>query len=355
MSDQVQQLSFSVLETERDLRLDQFLSKHLPGYSRSFLQRLIDDGEVRVDGIRCRRSRRMRPDEHIELRLPQPKSYDAEAEDIPLEVVYQDADIAIVNKPVGMVVHPTTHDHSGTLVNALLHHIKDLSGINGVERPGIVHRLDKDTSGLLVVAKHDRAHNHLGEQFRAHSVDRVYAALCWGMPSPDEGTVVSSLGRHPKDRRKQATVPRRGKFAVTHYRVLERYGPCSLIECSLETGRTHQIRVHLAERHHPLVGDPVYGGTHKRDIPGEPKLQTLLRPIQGQMLHAATLGFVHPTQDTYVCFRCTPPESMLGVVRALRSHRGMDPEAAGPWDRDPSRGFLGPGHDTKIDWPESTG
>ncbi len=325
-------------------RVDQFLAHKIPELSRSYLQRLIDDGEVLVDGERVRRSYRLCVDQLVELVLPETQPYEVQAEDIPIDIVHQDSDLLVVHKPRGMVVHPTTHDLSGTLVHALLWHVNDLSGINGVERPGIVHRIDKDTSGLLVVAKNDRAHQHLSDQFRAHSIDRLYVAICCGgAPMPGTGSLRSAIGRDPRDRKRMATVGFGGKDAVTHYRVAEDYGAFSLVECALETGRTHQIRVHLSEQGHPLLADRVYGGAKKRWLPLEPTLRGVLAPLRGQQLHAATLGFIHPGSDSFVVFRSTPPEPMLGAIRALRTSAGMDPDAPGPWDREgPAGAWIRP-------------
>ncbi|MBJ93597.1 MAG: RNA pseudouridine synthase [Rickettsiales bacterium] len=336
--------SFEVRASKSGLRVDQFLAQMLGDYSRSFLQSLVDEGQATINEEPCRRSDRIHFGDLVRVIIPAPRALDVPAEELPLDIIYQDADIAVINKAVGMVVHPNSHDRSGTLVNALLFHIKDLSGINGVERPGIVHRIDKDTSGLLVVAKNDASHHHLSNQFRDHSIDRIYSLLCWHSPSATEGTITSQLGRSPKDRKKIASVDKGGKHAVTHYRVLESYGPVSLVECSLETGRTHQIRVHFAERNHPLVGDPVYGGKRERYLPSEPSLRQLLEPLRGQMLHASTLGFIHPSSDKYVQFQVAPPQPMLGVIEQLRSHAGLPVDGPGPWNRDPGTAFLGPGH-----------
>jgi len=336
--------SFEVRAAMAGLRVDQFLSRLLPDYSRSFLQNLIDRGSASINDTVCRRAQRVHFGDQVHITIPSARPLDVPSEDIPLDIVYQDRDIVVVNKAVGMVVHPNTHDRAGTLVNASLFHVDDLSGINGIERPGIVHRIDKDTSGLLVVAKHDQSHNHLGEQFRAHSIDRIYALLCWNIPSAPEGTITSALGRSSQDRKKIASVAQGGKQAVTHYRVLEQYGPVALVECALETGRTHQIRVHFSEREHPLVGDPVYGGTKERHLPDDPQLRELLAPLRGQMLHAATLGFIHPREDRYVHFHVAPPEPMMGVIKALRRHAGLPPDAPGPWSRKAGDDFLGPGH-----------
>jgi 23S rRNA pseudouridine1911/1915/1917 synthase len=324
---------FEVHVSAEGRRVDQFLAHKLPGHSRSFLQKLIDDGEVTVDGAVVRRSHRLHAGDRVELVVPPPIRADVIPEDIPVDIVYQDADIVLVNKARGMVVHPNTHDVSGTLVNGLLHHVTDLSGINGVERPGIVHRIDKDTTGILVVAKNDHAHRTLSEQFRDHSIDRRYVALCWGRPQPLQGTVESTIGRAKKDRRRQTSwSPVTPRDSVTHYTVVEEYGPASMVQCELETGRTHQIRVHFTERlRHPLIGDPVYGGLAKGLMPADPELKRVLSPIRGQLLHAATLGFIHPSTGEYVAFAAPPPEHMMDAIRALRIHAGLDVDAPGPW------------------------
>lgn len=340
--------SFEVRPAKHGLRVDQFLARLMPDFSRSFLQNLLDKGQGKINDELCGRSDRIQVGDQVTIEIPVATPLDVPAEDIPLDIIYEDSDIVVVNKAVGMVVHPNTHDRAGTLVNALLFHVDDLSGINGIERPGIVHRIDKDTSGLLVVAKNDHSHNHLGEQFRAHSIDRIYALLCWNTPSSSEDTITSTLGRSPHDRKKIASVDRGGKHAITHYRVLESYGPVALVECALETGRTHQIRVHFSERQHPLVGDPVYGGTKEKHLPADPELRALLSPLRGQMLHAATLGFIHPATDRYVHFHTPPPQPMLGVIHELRAHVGLEVDAPGPWDRSAGTDFLGPGHNPTL-------
>jgi len=312
---------FNVAKREQGRRLDQFLATRLADFSRSRLQSLIDEGRVLVDGAWRRRSFRLRGEEEVCVYIPDVQAYDVLAEDIPLEFTYQDQDLLVVNKPAGMVVHPTQHESTGTLVNALLYHVDDLSGISGVERPGIVHRLDKLTTGLLVVAKNDRAHEALADQFRDHTTTRRYMALVWGRPIPSEGTVVSEIGRHPTDRKKMSSRADHGKRAVTHYRVEEDLGPISRLELVLETGRTHQIRVHMSEKQHPVVGDPVYGGRARRKLDDDSELAELLLPIERQLLHARHLGFEHPRTGEYMAFYQDPPEDFQRVWDGLRHHR----------------------------------
>lgn len=229
-----------------------------------------------------------------------------EPEDINLDIIYEDKDVIVVNKPQEMVVHPAPGVYSGTLVNALLHHCKDLSGINGVARPGIVHRIDKDTSGILVVAKNDISHNNLAAQFKEHSISRVYMALVEGIIKDEQGTIEAPIGRHPVDRIKMAVV-KDGRHAVTHYKVIERFKNHTLVECRLETGRTHQIRVHMSHIMHPLVGDPVYGYKKQRFN------------LKGQMLHAKLLGFIHPTTRQYVEFESELPEYFKKIIKILKN------------------------------------
>lgn len=322
-----------VAAPDRGLRIDQLLARVMPEYSRTFVARLIDAGRVRRHGQDVRRSDRVEEGDRIEVECPPLQSLGVEAEAIDVRIVHQDADIVLVDKHRGLVVHPNTNDLRGTLVNALLHHVTDLSGINGIERPGIVHRIDKDTTGLLVVAKNDRAHHHLGEQFRAHSIERTYHALLWGRPPVDDGTISTRFGRHPKERRKMSARVQGGRHAVTHYRLLEDYGGICLVACSLETGRTHQIRVHMSEMLKcPLVGDPVYGGLPVGRKPHpDPAVRALLDGLRGQMLHASTLGFIHPGRDHWVAFSTPPHEPMRSLVLALRRSAGIDPNRPEPW------------------------
>lgn len=289
-------------------RLDVFIADNLVRLSRSQAQKLIKEGHVMVQGRSASKAgEKVVEGKEIVVTIPDPKPLNAEPEDIPLDILYEDSDLIVVNKPQGMVVHPAPGHFSGTLVNALLHRCRDLSGINGVLRPGIVHRLDKDTSGALVVAKNDYAHVSLAAQIKQHTVLRKYIALVHGDPQKDAGTIDAPIGRHPVYRKKMAVVAN-GRRAVTHYRVLERLGNYSLVEARLETGRTHQVRVHMAYLGHPIVGDKVYGPRKAHfDLPG-------------QALHARLLGFVHPRSGEYMEFIAEPPailERLLTRLRAL--------------------------------------
>lgn len=272
-----------------DERIDKFLSAQLPDQSRSYLQKIIKDGSVLVNGKAVKASYRMDDQDEVTIDLPELKEPEIEAEDIPLDILYEDDDLLMVNKPKGMVVHPSAGHATGTLVNAVMYHCKeDLSGINGVMRPGIVHRIDKDTTGVLVICKNDKAHNFVAEQLKEHSITRKYRAIVNGVIKEEEGTVDAPIGRHPTERKKMAINEKNGKRAVTHYRVLERFANHTYIECQLETGRTHQIRVHMASLHHPLLGDTVYGS------------QKNPYHLEGQTLHAMVLGLIHPTNGKYL-------------------------------------------------------
>ena len=284
-------------------RLDSFIAANTE-LTRSFAQKLIENGAVLVSGTPQRAKYAVRTGDRIEISLPEPESVSISAEDIPLDIVYQDADICVINKPVGMVVHPAPGNSSGTLVNALMFHLKDLSGIGGELRPGIVHRIDKDTSGLLVAAKNDAAHNFLSNELRSHSVARTYIALAEGNFREDSGTVNAPIARHRLDRKRMAVTPG-GREAVTHWRVIERFGDMTLLEVELETGRTHQIRVHMAHIGHPLVGDPVYG--HGRNSLG----------FTGQALHAAKLRLTHPTSGERMEFSAPLPETFQKAIEKL--------------------------------------
>ncbi|MDR0298079.1 MAG: RluA family pseudouridine synthase [Streptococcaceae bacterium] len=286
-------------------RLDKVLSA-LTDFSREFLSGLIGSGGVLVNGKIAKKSYKVQAGDVVSFDVPEEKTLELVAEEIPLEIVYEDADVAVVNKPQGMVVHPSAGHASSTLVNALMWHIRDLSGINGVIRPGIVHRIDKDTSGLLMVAKNDGAHVRLAKQLLEKTNKRRYLALVHGNFDKLRGTIDAPIGRHPKERKKQAVVAG-GKAARTHFEVLEQFDGFALIACELETGRTHQIRVHLAYIKHPVAGDPLYGQTKT------------LTPNAGQFLHAETLGFTHPTTGKWLEFQVSPPEIFLSALTKLRN------------------------------------
>jgi len=284
------------------------LTELIEDVSRSHIQNLFDLGGIRVNGEQCQvKKYKASEGDVIEVSVPDPVKLAIEAEDIPLDVVYEDEDILIVNKPRGMVVHPAVGNLDGTLVNAIMYHCGDrLSSINGVVRPGIVHRIDKDTSGLLMVAKNDKAHVSLSKQLYKHTITRKYIALVQDNIKQDEGVVDMPIGRDPKNRLKKAVNGANPKNAVTHYRVIERFGEYTLIECQLETGRTHQIRVHMAYIKHPLVGDPLYGS--KKQIFN----------VDGQLLHAGTIGFIHPSTGDYMEFTVDIPEEFQQVLEQLR-------------------------------------
>ena len=289
------------------IRIDKYLAESLPDISRSYLQKLFRDGEIKMNGKAVKASAKTLAGAEIVFAIPEPEEPEILPEDIPLDILYEDDDVILINKPKDMVVHPAAGHYTGTLVNGLMYHCREgLSGINGVLRPGIVHRIDKDTTGVLVVCKNDRAHNGLAEQLAEHSITRKYRAIVCGNLKEDEGTVDAPLGRHPQDRKKMAIVRSGGKRAVTHYRVLERFGKYTYIECQLETGRTHQIRVHMASLGHPLLGDEVYGR-------GKSPFK-----LEGQTLHAMVLGFIHPTTGEYMEFQAPLPEYFEKLLEKLR-------------------------------------
>ena len=277
-------------------RLDQCLARELD-LTRSAVQKLLEDGAVLIDGVPAKKNRKTSPGEVYSVALPDPEPMEAVAQDIPLDVAYEDDDVIVINKPVGMVVHPAPGHPDGTLVNALLHHCgESLSGINGVLRPGIVHRIDRDTSGLVIAAKNDAAHLSLAAQLEDHSLYREYHAIAVGGFKEDRGTVDAPIARHPVDRKKMAIDRTKGKNAVTHWEVLERYDGYTYLKCLLETGRTHQIRVHLASMGHPLLGDTVYGA--QKPVPG----------LAGQCLHAKKLTFIHPSTGERMTVTCNLPD-----------------------------------------------
>lgn len=292
---------------DEGLRLDRFLSEELEDHSRSFLQKLIKEGLVTVDGKPVKANYRLSAGQQVAVQVREPEEVNIEPQEMPLDILYEDGDVCIVNKPKGMVVHPAAGHYRDTLVNGIMYHCQDsLSGINGSLRPGIVHRIDKDTTGALIICKNDKAHSCIAEQLKEHSITRRYRAIIIGNLSEDEGTVDAPIGRHPTQRKKMAVNRNNGKRAVTHYRVLARFRGYTYIECRLETGRTHQIRVHMASIGHPLLGDTVYGPA-KQAYPS----------LEGQTLHAMVIGFVHPTTGAYMEFEAPLPAYFAELLQKL--------------------------------------
>lgn len=300
-------------------RIDRLLARRLPDLSRSRIAQLLEQGRVRLNGRLPRKSDRPASGDRIELELPAPEPSPLRPEPIPLDIVYEDRDLLVVDKPAGMVVHPAAGHRSGTLVNALLHHVSDLSGIGGVLRPGIVHRLDRDTSGLLIVAKHDRAHRKLAAALKRREVRRLYLAVAWGHLGADERVVEAPIGRSPSDRKRMAVVPG-GRPALTHFRRLERWRAADLLEARLETGRTHQIRVHLAHIGHPVVGDASYGAGGARRISGPDQgwARDLERRLSRQFLHAYDLQFQHPRTGELLHFESPLPDELARAAAWAR-------------------------------------
>ncbi|MCG8481983.1 MAG: RluA family pseudouridine synthase [Clostridia bacterium] len=293
-------------QEEDGTRLDRLLSLNIEELSRNYIQKLIEKGSVMINGaIEQSKKYKVKANDHIVISIPEPEKLEIDPENIPLEIIYEDNDLVVVNKPKGMVVHPAPGNYSSTMVNALLYHCDNLSTINGVIRPGIVHRIDKDTSGLLVVAKNNKAHHSLAEQLKKHSIDRVYHAIAYGNIKNDEGTINLPIGRHPVNRLKMAVTRQNSKEAVTHYKVIKRFGGFTYIQAKLETGRTHQIRVHMAYMQHPLLGDMVYG-------PKKAKFK-----IEGQLLHAKVLGFNHPSTHKYLEFDSRLPKHFLDAINKI--------------------------------------
>lgn len=303
----MKQIIYRIPEDSEDIRIDKYLSELSDDLSRSYLQKLISDGNLLVNGNTVKPSYQVKYDDIIELSIPDNIQPEILPEDIPLQIEYEDEDLLVVNKPKGMVVHPAAGHTSGTLVNALMFHCTDLSGINGILRPGIVHRIDKDTSGLLVCAKNDFAHSSLAEQLKEHSITRKYEAIAVGSFKIAEGTIDKPIGRSQNDRKLMAINEKSGRKAVTHYRVIDQNNKYSHIECILETGRTHQIRVHMKSISHPLLGDIVYGGKMS-----EYKLDG--NELQGQSLHARVLGFVHPRSGEYMEFTSDLPDYFIRLL-----------------------------------------
>lgn len=295
-----------VIQEDQQMRLDKYLAEQFPEQTRSYLQKLIKEGGVLVNGRSVKTGYQLSCGDEVCVNIPEPKELNVEPQKMELDIVYEDEDVILINKPKGMVVHPAPGHTKDTLVNGLLYHCQgNLSGINGVARPGIVHRIDRDTTGILIVCKNDMAHNSIAAQLKEHSITRRYRALVHGNIKEDKGTVEGPIGRHPVDRKKMAINERNGKPAVTHYQVLKRFGNYTYIECVLETGRTHQIRVHMASIGHPLVGDEVYG-------PAKCPFK-----LEGQCLHAMVLGFVHPRTGEYMEFSAELPgyfQELLGKL-----------------------------------------
>ncbi|OLO40816.1 pseudouridine synthase [Alkalihalophilus pseudofirmus] len=300
----MEQFEFKISEEQANERIDKLMTTLHPDWSRTQIQQWIKEGNITVNGETVKTNYKAQFNDKLELEIPEPELLEVEPEPIDLEIVYEDEDVIVVNKPRGMVVHPAPGHSSGTLVNGLMYHCKDLSGINGVIRPGIVHRIDKDTSGLLMVAKNDRAHESLVNQLKAKTTKRVYKAIAHGVISHDVGTIEAPIGRDKKDRQSM-TVTEDGRDAVTHFTVLERFDNYTYVQCELETGRTHQIRVHMKYIGFPIAGDPKYG----------PK-KTL--NIEGQALHAAVLGFEHPRTKENLLFKAPLPQEMVTLLEELR-------------------------------------
>jgi 23S rRNA pseudouridine1911/1915/1917 synthase len=295
-------------------RLDSYVTSELPELSRAAVQRLIESGHVLVDALPAKPSLKLLGGEIVTIVIPPPVAAEPAPQVIELDILYEDSDLIVINKAAGMTVHPGAGTHDGTLVNALLAHCNDLSGIGGVERPGIVHRIDKDTSGILVVAKNDRSHQALSDRFQRHDIKRIYHALIYGNPKTDTGTIRGIIGRHPTDRVKMSGKAKSGKQAVTHWRAEARYPEVSLVRLRLETGRTHQIRVHLSEAGHPLLGDSVYGSDGRINNLKDLHLRKLIRDLGRQALHASTLGFVHPATGEFLEFTSPLPADMQRIL-----------------------------------------
>ena len=303
------ELQYEVTAEEDGLRLDQYIAGRCMDLSRSYIQKLIKESRVTINkNIQTKTKTAVQESDIVNVSLPDPKELEIKPQDIPLDILYEDNDVLVVNKPKGMVVHPAPGHYEDTLVNAVLYHCRDnLSGINGVLRPGIVHRIDKDTTGALIVCKNDKAHQKIADQLRAHTITRSYRAIVYNNFSEDEGMINAPIGRHPTNRKKRMVTEKNSKEAITHYKVLDHLNhKFNYIECRLETGRTHQIRVHMSHIGHPLLGDEVYGPVNSK-----------FKNLQGQTLHAATLGFIHPTTEEYMEFSAPLPDYIEKLLKTL--------------------------------------
>ena len=303
------ELQYEVTAEEDGLRLDQYIAGRCMDLSRSYIQKLIKESRVTINkNIQTKTKTAVQESDIVNVFLPDPKELEIKPQDIPLDILYEDNDVLMVNKPKGMVVHPAPGHYEDTLVNAVLYHCRDnLSGINGVLRPGIVHRIDKDTTGALIVCKNDKAHQKIADQLRAHTITRSYRAIVYNNFSEDEGMINAPIGRHPTNRKKRMVTEKNSKEAITHYKVLDHLNhKFNYIECRLETGRTHQIRVHMSHIGHPLLGDEVYGPANSK-----------FKNLQGQTLHAATLGFIHPTTEEYMEFSAPLPDYFEKLLKTL--------------------------------------
>lgn len=303
------ELQYEVTAEEDGLRLDQYIAGRCMDLSRSYIQKLIKESRVTINkNIQTKTKTAVQESDIVNVFLPDPKELEIKPQDIPLDILYEDNDVLVVNKPKGMVVHPAPGHYEDTLVNAVLYHCRDnLSGINGVLRPGIVHRIDKDTTGALIVCKNDKAHQKIADQLRAHTITRSYCAIVYNNFSEDEGMINAPIGRHPTNRKKRMVTEKNSKEAITHYKVLDHLNhKFNYIECRLETGRTHQIRVHMSHIGHPLLGDEVYGPVNSK-----------FKNLQGQTLHAATLGFIHPTTEEYMEFSAPLPDYFEKLLKTL--------------------------------------
>lgn len=301
-------MQFVINESDANKRLDAFVLEHFENLSRSHIKKLIENGDIVLNGKVVKAGEKLKTNDQIVVNIPAPLELEVTAENIPIDIVYEDDDLAVINKAKGMVVHPANGNYNGTLVNALLFHLKNLSSINGVIRPGIVHRLDKDTSGLLLIAKNDNSHINLAKQIEEKSCHRYYKAICYGGFKQDNGKIETGFGRSLKDRKQMAAFPKgEGKLAVTNYSVLERFGKYSLVEFKLETGRTHQIRVHSKYISHPILGDEVYGVFDKNF------------KTNGQLLHAYKIEFTHPTTKQKMCFTAPLPDEFETILKKLRN------------------------------------